>query len=336
LHIDPPTTLAFSPNADILVGGYWDEGILFWDTARFASGNPASQKHTESKKGSETPIELSGQQPIVFKPTGSVNSVSVSNTGKVYATSIEETAVNVWEVKPSVGTSQDFIHWQTGSKLVLTTSFHPPTTPDETVFSPNANLLICGDVEGSLYVWDMQREEMLRTLIADGEDISSLVLSPDSKELVSIYSSGPRSYLWNLMDGEKIHEFPSRHIRQVAFSPCSSMIACVQKADIFLWDISTHEILLKIPSEHKYTYLSSLAFSPCGQYLASGSGFSEDGKSVGNIPVYLWDISSGKNITTFFGHTIGVNSLVFSSDSTVLASGSSDGAIVLWDITPYL
>ena len=291
MHIDPPTALAFSPNADILVGGYWDEGILFWDTARFAGGNPASKKHTESKNGSETLIELSGQQPIVFKPTGSVNSVSVTNTGKVYATSIEETAVNVWEVKPSVGTSQNFIHWQTGSKLVLTTSFTPPTAPDETVFSPNANLLICSDVEGSLYVWDMQRKELLRTLISDRGYIRSLVLSPDSKELMSISSQGPKAYLWNITDGEKIHEFPGDNISFAAFSSDSSMIACVLRGEILLWDIATREILLKLP--RKQATLGSLAFSPCGRYLASGAWWMlQDGKGV----------SVGRNASLLMGY----------------------------------
>lgn len=334
LHIDPPTALAFSPNADILVSGHWDDGILLWDTARFAGRNPASKKHTESKNGSETLIELSGQQLIVFKPTGSVNSVSVTNTGKVYATSIEETACNVWEVKPSVGTSQDFIHWQTGSKLVLTTSFTPPTAPDETVFSPNANLLICSDIEGSHYVWDVQRKELLHTLVADTGRIRSLVLSPDSKELMSI-SFGTKAYLWNIAESGKIHEFPG--VSFAAFSPDSSMIACVLRGEVLLWDIATREILLKLPK--KQATLGSLAFSPCGRYLASGAEWMlQDGKgmSVGEMLIYLWDISSGENVATFCGHTRSVNSLVFSLDSTVLASGSLDGTIVLWDMKPYL
>ena len=341
LHIDPPKALAFSPNANILVSGCWNEGIFLWDTARFAGGNPASKKHTESKNGYETLIEQSGQQPIVFKTTGSLESVSVSNTGKVYATSIEENTVNVWEVKPSESThkvsedmSQDLNYWQTVSKLVLTASFTPPTAPYETVFSPNANLLICGDIEGSLYVWDVQREELLRTMVADGEDISSLVLSPDSQELVSIYSYGPKAFLWNITDGEKIHEFPSNGISRAAFSPCSSMIACGLKGEILLWDIATREILLKLP--RKQAVLGSLAFSPCGRYLASGAWWLLDGKSVGEMPVYLWDISNGENVATFCGHTREVNSLVFSSDSTVLASGSYDGTIALWDMKPFI
>lgn len=343
LHIDPPKVLAFSPNADILVSGCWNEGIFLWDTARFAGRKPAFKKHTESKNGSETLIELSGEKPIVFKTTGSLEFVSVSNTGKVYATSTEENAVNVWEVKPSESIhegsnsmSQDLNHWQTGSELVLTGSFAPPTASYRSVVSPNANLLICGDVEGSLYVWDMQREELLRTMVAGGESLRSLVLSPDCQQLVSIYSTGPRAYLWNITDGEKVDEFPCRGIRQTAFSSCSSIIACVLKADILLWDLTTREVLMKLPNKHKHTFLSSLAFSPCGKYLASGAAWTEDGKSVGDVPIYLWDISSGQNVAIFLGHTIEVNSLVFSSDSTVLASGSYDGTIVLWDMTPYL
>ncbi|MYE91476.1 T9SS type A sorting domain-containing protein, partial [Candidatus Poribacteria bacterium] len=49
----------------------------------------------------------------------------------------------------------------------------------------------------------------------------------------------------------------------------------------------------------------------------------------------LWDVTTGENIATLEGHIRGINELSFSADGRVLASGSS-GAILLWDMTPYL
>ena len=54
------------------------------------------------------------------------------------------------------------------------------------------------------------------------------------------------------------------------------------------------------------------------------------------MAIRLWNVATGENIHTFWGHTTDVQSLAFSPDSTLLASGSVDGTILLWDVTPYL
>lgn len=66
----------------------------------------------------------------------------------------------------------------------------------------------------------------------------------------------------------------------------------------------------------------SIAFSPDGRYLASGS---ED------MTIKLWDVSTGREIRMFWGHGVGVASVAFSPDGRHIASGSRDKAINLWD-----
>ena len=48
--------------------------------------------------------------------------------------------------------------------------------------------------------------------------------------------------------------------------------------------------------------------------------------------VKLWDVATGENIATFEEHTTGVNSVAYSPDGMMLASGVVDGTILLWDI----
>jgi WD40 repeat protein len=62
-------------------------------------------------------------------------------------------------------------------------------------------------------------------------------------------------------------------------------------------------------------YVNSVAFSPDGTLLASGS----DDKTI-----KLWRVSDGSLVRTLTGHTYWVNSVAFSPDGTLLASGSSD------------
>ena len=66
----------------------------------------------------------------------------------------------------------------------------------------------------------------------------------------------------------------------------------------------------------------SVAFSPDGQMLASGS-FDQT--------VRLWDVETEQLLHTLTGHTNDVNSVAFSPNGETLVSGSWDGTIRLWD-----
>ncbi|BCW97388.1 MAG: hypothetical protein KatS3mg024_0215 [Armatimonadota bacterium] len=70
--------------------------------------------------------------------------------------------------------------------------------------------------------------------------------------------------------------------------------------------------------------VSSVAFSPDGQTLASGSSDST---------IKLWRVSDGKLLQTLTGHANGVWSVAFSPDGQTLASGGFDNTIRLWRVS---
>jgi WD40 repeat protein len=73
----------------------------------------------------------------------------------------------------------------------------------------------------------------------------------------------------------------------------------------------------------------SVAFSPDGRYLASGSG-DEFYLSAGELKV--WDALRGQCVLTRKEQTRGVPALVFSLDGKRLATGGGDGLIKIWDL----
>jgi len=69
--------------------------------------------------------------------------------------------------------------------------------------------------------------------------------------------------------------------------------------------------------------VNSVAFSPDGRFLASGSD---------DNTIKLWDVGTGACLCTLTGHSDAVNAVAFSPDGKSLASGSRDDTIKLWDV----
>ena len=94
-----------------------------------------------------------------------------------------------------------------------------------------------------------------------------------------------------------------------------------------LWDVAGQQHIATFKHPH---FVESVAFSPDGTTLASGAWGGNSSADAGNI--WLWDVSTRRNIATLSGHRGCVISVVFSPSGTLLASGASDETVKLWDI----
>ncbi|RKU09210.1 hypothetical protein C6503_21975 [Candidatus Poribacteria bacterium] len=322
-HISTVDTLVFSADEKTLASASWRDNVLLWDITSKNSYRPRGEK----------------------LPASSHN-VYRSPSGKIIS-------INVYGDNPNVS--------EVGKSEPLTELAGPEGSLGRAkAFSPTGNRIASADSNGNIHIWertstlnDMRESENWKkhtTVINDEEFIyglghspTGLAFSPDGKRLASISRSRDwKACLWDVDSGEQISELPLKPLSGgtyrgydtgIAFSPRGDIIAGGKWGEIVLWDAIDGKTLMTLPQPEESQRPITLCFSPCGTYLVSGAWWQ---RGLQKVPIRLWEVATGENIATFWGHTTDVQCFVFSQDNTILVSGGHDGAIYLWDMKPYL
>ncbi|HSZ30685.1 MAG TPA: WD40 repeat domain-containing protein, partial [Pseudonocardiaceae bacterium] len=98
--------------------------------------------------------------------------------------------------------------------------------------------------------------------------------------------------------------------------------------DLYTALLTTGNTALSTPLTGHTDWVNSVAFSPDGHTLASGSS---------DQTVRLWNVTDPAHPTPLSqpltGHTNAVRAVAFTPDGRILASGSSDGTVRLWNVS---
>ena len=162
---------------------------------------------------------------------------------------------------------------------------------------------------------------MLPKWNSDSGRVLSLAFSPDG----TLLASGSRDNtvgLWDARTGHLVRTLKghSNDVNSVAFSPDSTLLASgSDDRTVRLWDARTGRMLRKWNSDSGRVL--SLAFSPDGTLLANAYQYS----------LYLRRVRTGR-LRGMRGHTKDLTLLDFSPDSELLAGGSGDRTVKLWDV----
>jgi WD40 repeat protein len=204
-------------------------------------------------------------------------------------------------------------------------------------FAPDGKTLAAVNDDLSVTLWDVAARKELATYRENGltGTVHSLVFALDGKTLAvgtgdqSNASKPGMVLLWDLKTGKvrrrRGHTGP---VLSVVFAPDGKTLASGSgDGTVKLWDIAGNQEWTTLRKEAQPGRIFGLAFAPDGRTLATGS----EGRARPGW-VHLWDMTAGKVVAALGGHDREVTSVAFAPGGKLMASGSRDGTVRLWDV----
>ncbi|MDE0185432.1 MAG: sigma-70 family RNA polymerase sigma factor [Candidatus Poribacteria bacterium] len=205
-------------------------------------------------------------------------------------------------------------------------------------FSPDGRTLASGHRDRTIYLWDVSTQKPVGSLLFPGRrGVTTLSYSLDGKTLAVGYGNGNIA-LWDTATQQKtaLLDTDSSILWTLAFSPDGKLLASggCENPEISLWDVQTRTLMGSFDGHPRLdgwvpdSGVSSVAFSPDGKTLASGS--------VIDGTLRLWDVANRAQIALLSQSDTDeledINDIAFSPNGAILASASDDDTIRLWDV----
>ncbi len=367
-HTNSITTLAFSPDGKTFASGSADGTIKLWDPNSWKEPVTLDSDYTECVRSVAFSSDNATVSTAMFNNTVQKYDVQTGDLLSNFTTANQKTTYTValspdatllachpvqgnivfntkqeWHTEHRYEGHEKIQLWDmdTGQEL-------PPlmNAYGKMIFTPDSNYIFCTSSEGVLewvswsplgtythgsgdgiYLWNVRTSQKTKHLPSIDD---ALAFSPDGTKLVT---EGHRSFETLIWDVElsNISHTLKEGTDAAAFSPDGTILATIHSfGDISLWNTATGKMLRTIrPTGQNAVQGMIITFSPDGSMLLVSKV-----SQVMSFPsdfIEIIDVKTGSTLRSLPGHTEPIETLVFSHDGKLLASGSKDGTVVLWD-----
>ena len=202
-------------------------------------------------------------------------------------------------------------------------------------FAPDGKVLVSGSMDGTVIFWNVSSRATLGPPVkALRSPVWSLACSPDGKTAVA--GGDAEMVFWDLPNRKQLGPpvtSQKDRIWTLAFSPNGALLASAGNSLVVaIWR-----------NGHQGQLLTTLGTPMQGEdmeVMPAGAAFDSNGTilatSTPGHSVTLWNVRDWRPLPpVLYGPAQAVSSVAFGADSKVLASGSADGDIRLWDVQTH-
>lgn len=178
---------------------------------------------------------------------------------------------------------------------------------------------------GQLLVWEWKSESYILKQQGHFDALNSLVYSPDGSRVVTGADDG-KIKVWDVASGFCIVTFTEHTaaVTSLQFSRRGNVLfSSSLDGSVRAWDLVRYRNFrtFTAPSRVQFT---SVAIDPSAEVVAAGS--------YDDFEIHLWSVQTAQLLDRLNGHEGPVSSLSFSADGKILASGSWDKTVRIWNV----
>lgn len=187
-------------------------------------------------------------------------------------------------------------------------------------FSADGSILVSGDSTGHVNLWNVYTGKLLRRWEADRWELNTVIFSPDGRVLAS-GGDDHTVKLWSLATGKILRTLVGQKgpIASISFDRAGKTLSsCSSYGTVMQWDLRDGR---------------QLHLFKGGRYVLSS--FASDAQTIAiadRNQVHLRQVATGKVFQDLRGHKGSIESLCFNKNGHILASGSVDETIKLWNM----